>query len=64
MKLNGYLQILAICFLWTTVDGGGHRWSSRDIELFDLVERVNQNFYTMLDVKEVIRNTIILKFTL
>lgn len=60
MKLDGYLLILAICFLWTTVDAR-RGWSSKDIEIFDLVERVNQNFYTMLNVEEVISNMIILK---
>lgn len=30
-------------------------WDQDDLDIFDLVEEINQNFYTVLDVQQVIR---------
>ncbi|XP_035908507.1 uncharacterized protein F54F2.9 [Anopheles stephensi] len=30
----------------------GHGWGSEDMELFDLVEEVNENFYTLLNINQ------------
>jgi len=43
------LKFLVLLHLTTDVLG----WNSDDLELFDLVEEVNQNFYELLGVSEV-----------
>jgi len=44
-----YVKCLVLLQLTTKVVG----WNNEDLELFDLVEEVNQNFYDVLGVSQV-----------
>jgi len=41
----GILQFLSICELSTA-------WDNEDLEVFDVVEEVNQNFYELLGIEQ------------
>ncbi|KFB42563.1 AGAP000261-PA-like protein [Anopheles sinensis] len=43
------LSVAAIC--WTT-PATAHGWGSEDMELFDLVEEVNENFYQLMNISQ------------
>jgi len=45
-----YAKCLVLLYLTTKVVG----WNNEDLELFDIVEEVNQNFYDVLGVSQVI----------
>ena len=49
-KLTMYAKCLVLLYLTTKVVG----WNNEDLELFDIVEEVNQNFYDVLGVSQVI----------
>lgn len=55
MKLIGLLGLLTIFAL--SVDNVS-AWDQDELEIFDLVEEINQNFYTVLKVDQVSKSEI------
>lgn len=51
MKLIGFIGFLAFVALF--VDNVS-AWDQDELEIFDLVEEINQNFYSILKVDQVI----------
>lgn len=47
-KLFGSLLLLIVCVGIVTA------WDQEELEIFDLVEEINENFYTVLKVQQVI----------
>lgn len=45
---TSHICLLVICFL--TTFSYTRAWDNDELEVFDVVEEVNQNFYTMLNV--------------
>ena len=41
------LVVFCLCFCYVSA------WTTDDLELFDLVEDVNKNFYELLDISQV-----------
>lgn len=51
----------AVCFL--SIFSYSRAWDNDELEVFDVVEEVNQNFYTMLNVPQVgINNRLLIKY--
>nr|XP_040236270.2 uncharacterized protein F54F2.9 [Anopheles coluzzii] len=48
----GQLLLLAAVLLVAVPPTVAHGWGSEDMELFDLVEEVNENFYTLLNINQ------------
>lgn len=43
----------AISLLILSLNTICHAWDTEELEIFDLVEEINQNFYTVLNVEKV-----------
>uniref|UniRef100_A0A182KG82 DnaJ homolog subfamily C member 1 n=1 Tax=Anopheles christyi TaxID=43041 RepID=A0A182KG82_9DIPT len=48
----GTALLLAAVLLQTVSPGAAHGWGSEDMEMFDLVEEVNENFYTLMNINQ------------
>ncbi|XP_053660617.1 uncharacterized protein F54F2.9 [Anopheles marshallii] len=46
------LLLLVLMVLQIIPPSSAHGWGSEDMELFDLVEEVNENFYTLLNINQ------------
>ncbi|XP_050068477.1 uncharacterized protein F54F2.9 [Anopheles maculipalpis] len=46
------LAMMMMVLLTTIPPTSGHGWGSEDMELFDLVEEVNENFYTLMNINQ------------
>lgn len=57
MKLIGLIGFLAFVTLF--VDNVS-AWDQDELEIFDLVEEINQNFYSILKVDQVVTQILIL----
>lgn len=44
-----WCMLLGSLLLWT---GGAHAWHSEELEIFDLVEEVNRNFYEFMGINQ------------
>lgn len=44
-----FILIVSVLFGYN----GVHSWDNEELELFDLVEEINENFYKLLGVEEV-----------
>jgi hypothetical protein len=47
--LHIWLMLVAACCVCTPT----HGWESYELDLFDLVEEVNQNFYEFFEIQQV-----------
>lgn len=52
-KLIVIMANFCIVFLLTVLVCGVHSWDNEELEIFDLVEEINQNFYTVLGIQQV-----------
>lgn len=48
-------MLIPLLFLFATLSGGVHSWDSQQLEVFDVVEEVKDNFYKFLSVPQVLR---------
>lgn len=55
------LIIFGILYFLNTLFRFSHAWDNDELEVFDVVEEVNQNFYDVLGVTQVISSTNIFK---
>jgi len=51
MRLDPLAIVLACCLLLGAT-GGAHAWHSEELEIFDLVEEVNRNFYEFMGINQ------------
>lgn len=51
MKFIGLLSLLILCVVYFDSVSA---WDQEEFEIFDLVEEINQNFYSVLKVEQVI----------
>lgn len=51
MNLPNFLGVL---LLFVVSVGNVSAWDQEELEIFDLVEEINENFYTILKVQQVI----------
>lgn len=54
-RLDRFTWLLLLSHLWLV-----ESWDTDDLELFDLVEEVNKNFYEVLGVDQVVFFTLVL----
>lgn len=52
MNFIGFFGVLTL-FVWCVDNVSAAMWDQEEFEIFDLVEEINQNFYTILNVKQV-----------
>lgn len=53
ISLNLTMKLKLVLVLALTLIGTVTAWDNEELEIFDVVEEVNQNFYEMLGVKQV-----------
>lgn len=61
--MNVPLIIFGILYFLNTLFRFSHAWDNDELEVFDVVEEVNQNFYDVLGVTQVIFLQIYLNVT-
>lgn len=49
------MKILLLLIFFLGLARGAYGWDNEELEIFDIVEEVNQNFYELMGLKQVIQ---------